>query len=99
MVVERISVDYLRCAILCFAPGLCGCPVFIVVTVAPPPHGIIVLLPIVYLIVVVGGADGRLVLRERGGRFRLDVVGVELLVEGIEVLELEDILLGGQEGL
>lgn len=82
-----------------FAPGLCGCPVFIVVTVAPPPHGILVLVPIVYLIVVVGGADGRLVLRERGGRFRLDVVGIELLVEGIEVLELEDILLGGQEGL
>jgi len=39
------------------------------------------------------------VLRERGGRLGLDAIAVELLIECVEVLELERILLGGQEGL
>ncbi len=89
----------LRCTILSFAAGLRGCHVIVVVAIASPPHRIIVHLPIVHLIVVVRVADGWLVLRERRGRLGLYATAVEVLVECIEVLELECILLGGQEGL
>lgn len=89
----------LRCTILSFAAGLRGCHVIVVVAVAPPPHRIIVHLPIVHLVVLVRVADGWFVLRERGGRLGLYAITVEGLVECIEVLELECILLGGQEGL
>ena len=78
-----------------------GRHVIIVVAVAPPLPGIVVHVPIVHLVVVVRVADGGLVLRQRGGRFGLDAigVGVVVLVEGVEVLVLEGVLLGGQEGL
>jgi hypothetical protein len=90
----------LRCAVLSLSPGLCGCHV-VVITVAPPPIGIIVLVPIVHLIVVIRRADRFFVLRERARRLDLNAIagGVVVRVECIEVLELERILLGGQEGL
>jgi hypothetical protein len=89
----------LRCTILSFAAGLRRCHVVVVVAVASSPYRIVIHVPIVHLIVVVRVAEGRLVLRERGRRLGLDAIAVELLIECVEVLELERILLGGQEGL
>ena len=82
---------------MCLPPGLCGCHIIIVITVAPPPVGIIVLVSIVLIDVCV--ADRGFVLRERGRWLDWDWVGIVVLVELLEALELERILLGGQEGL
>jgi len=100
VLVKQKSWDCLRCSILRLPPGLCGCHIIIVVTVAPPPIGIIVLVSIVNVIVVSRVGDRRFVLGERGRWLDLEIIGiVVMLVECIVALELECILLGGQEGL
>jgi hypothetical protein len=78
---------------------LCGCHIVVAFAIAPSLHRIIIHVPVVRLIAVIQLAYGRVVLREQGGWLWLYAIGVEVMIECIEVLELERILLGGQEGL
>jgi hypothetical protein len=100
--------ENIRSAVLGFTPGLRGGHVIVIVAVAAAAHGIIIHVPIVDFVVVVLGrraADGAFVLGERGWWFGYGQAivgccrGVEVGVEGVEVLEFEGILwLIGQEG-
>ena len=106
--IEKGNEGNIRSAVLGFTPGLRGGHVIVIVAVAAAAHGIIIHVPIVDFVGVLLGcraADGAFVLGERGRWFGYGQAivgccrGVEMGVEGVEVLELEGILwLIGQEG-